>query len=239
MVMQHKNKGFTLIELIISTSLLLVIMFTGYYAFALYSNKWEKRTDVFWSNTQAALAFDSINRLVESTYPYIVEAENKKPAIYYQASSTQVLFVSHSGLFTNRLAVVELAIERVDDNYSIIYRESSMDDNLILTQADVLNWEYQIVLIENLTSANFSYYGWQSLQQTLKNLESDENAGNNAAVSIIPPTWYDNHQLENQQILPIKIQLSFQDVSGKTTQFSIMLPENSHISLIRYLREDV
>jgi len=234
-----KDKGFTLIELMISTSLLMLIMFSGYYAYGLYTNNWQKRTDLFWQQTQSALAFDSINRLIESTRPYIVKADNNLPAIYFQASHNNMLFVSHSGIFTDRLAIVELKVETIDNGSAIIYRESSLDGYLLLEQSDLIKWQHEVILLDEIQAASFSYFGWQNLEDLLKNNELDDKANLGSSFEEIKPIWYTNHQLEKYRILPNKIKLYIKHQNNNETNLELMLPENSHRALIKYLREDI
>jgi prepilin-type N-terminal cleavage/methylation domain-containing protein len=237
MVKHKRSQGFTLIELMLATSLLLMIMFSGYYAYGLYSNKWQKRTDYFWQNTQQALAFDSINKAIQSTYPYIVKSDNDEAAIYYQASEKHVLFVSHSALFSDRLAVVELAFEQKKGTYQLIYKEAPLNNQLLLAQEDIIQWKHQVVLLDNLIEAKFGYFGWKNLTEVMKNIQNDETA-TDASLSIIAPTWYSQHYMENRRILPIKIQISLQDKNQKRSEFAVMLPENIYQALVNYLRED-
>jgi prepilin-type N-terminal cleavage/methylation domain-containing protein len=236
MVTGKKHSGFTLIELMIATSLLLVIMFSGYYAYALYSNKWQKRTDYFWQNAQAALAFDSINRAIQSTYPYIVQSDKGEPAIYYQASPVHVLFVTNSALFSDRLAVAELAIEQQGKYLQLVYKESSLNHQLLLAQADIINWQHQVVLLDNLVEAKLSFFGWNNLSQVMSNIQRDETAtqGN---LKIIPAKWYEQHSMENRRIIPVKINMQLLDNNQQRSDFDIMLPENVHQALVNYLRE--
>ena len=204
-----KQKGFTLIELMLSSALLMMVMFAGYYAYSLYNNKWEKRTDAFWQNTQSALGFDSMNRAIESTYPYIVTSNNKEPTLYYEADETYISFVSHSAIFTKELAIVQLEVVAKNNNKMLVYRESSLENALILKQSQEINWQYQIVLIEQLESAMFSFFGWQNLSQVLKNINRDEEAAFGQEVEEITPQWYSTHQMEKRRILPIKVNIQF------------------------------
>lgn len=236
-MVKKRSQGFTLIELMLATSLLLMIMFSGYYAYALYSNKWQKRTDHFWQNTQEALAFDTINRAIQSTYPYIVKSDDNEAAIYYQASEQHVLFVSHSALFSERLAVVELAFEQKKGIYQLIYKEAPLNNQLLLAQKDIIQWEHQVVLLDHLVEAKFSYFGWKNLTEVMKNIQSDETA-TDRKLSIIAPSWYGQHYMENRRILPIKIQINLEGKNNKRSDFAVMLPENIYQALVNYLRED-
>ncbi len=231
-----KARGFTLIELMIASSLLLAVMFSGYYAYSLFSSKWEKRTDSFWESTQHALAFDSMNRVITSTYPYIVNSDKKQPAMYYQASTKHVLFVTHSALFSPRLAVVELAFESSKNGLMLIYKESSLDNQLLLNQSDIIEWQHQVILLDNLKEGSFSFFGWQSLSQIMKNIQADELDPDNA--QIIPATWYHEHFMENIRVLPNQIRVYLLTQNQEESDFSIMLPEHVYQVLVRYLREE-
>lgn len=63
-MLTNKNKnnvaseGFTLIELMVATSLLMIVMFSGYYAYNLYSKKWQSRVHTFWDKTEDAVALE-------------------------------------------------------------------------------------------------------------------------------------------------------------------------------------
>lgn len=235
---KEKHKGFTLIELMLASSLLMMIMFSGYYAYSLYSNKWDKRTNEFWENTQSVLGFDTMNRVIESTYPYIINSDKKEPAIYYSASPSQVTFVSHSAIFTKELAIVQLKVVDKNDIKMIVYRESSLNELYLLNQADDINWQYQVIIIDNLSYAEFSYFGWEGLTQVLENINSDEETTIGRETRIIQPMWYSIHDMAVQRIIPIKIKIQLKDLEGKNSDFSLALPENSHEVILRYLRED-
>jgi len=230
--------GFTLIELMLSSALLMMVMFSGYYAYSVYSNKWEKRTNEFWVNTQSALAFDSMNRTIESTYPYIVQSTSNSPAIYFIAGETYLRFATHSAIFTSDVAMVELEIKPEEDKYLIVYREASINDSLILRQSDRIQWQYQIVLIDDLEAAKFTYFGWQGLEQVLQNVHRDFESREGQRVDEISASWYQEHKMELRRILPVKVRIEFESSDGKYSNFDVLLPENGFENLIRYLRED-
>ena len=233
-----KQKGFTLIELMLASALLMMIMFSGYYAYSLYSNKWEKRTNEFWENTQSVLGFDTMNRVIESTYPYIIISDKKEPAIYYSADQSQVTFVSHSAVFTKELAIVQLQVVDKNDKKTIVYRESSLNKHLLVNQSEHINWQYQVIIVDNLRHAEFSYFGWEGLTQVLENINRDEETTLGQDTKAIQPIWYDTHNMADRRIIPIKIKAQLIDKEGKNSDFSLALPENGHEVLLRYLRED-
>ena len=65
--------GFTLIELMLATSLLMMVLFSGYYAYSLYTQKWQKRVDTFWQGTNDAIGIETVNKLLVATIPYVLK----------------------------------------------------------------------------------------------------------------------------------------------------------------------
>lgn len=234
-----RAKGFTLIELLLAMSLLLLIMYSGYYAYSLYSNSWDKRAQLFWQNTQDSLAFDSINRVYGSVAPYIVISDKEQPAIYFHGNHQRMIFVTGSPIFSKSSGIVEIAVENTNQGKSqLVYREAPFEQLLLLHQSDEIFWQHQVVLINNLENVSFEYYGWAGYDQVLENIARDQNAKDGQPVSIIPPNWYGDHQLQNQRVLPIKVRINFQSVNTSRTSLELKLPENAHLNLVHYLRED-
>ncbi|XQF90942.1 prepilin-type N-terminal cleavage/methylation domain-containing protein [Pseudoalteromonas espejiana] len=96
MVIKKGQKGFTLIELMLAMTLLMLVLFAGYYGYGLFTDKWQKRTQFYWQQTQQTLAFDAISRVFESTFPYIVNSDNNEPAQYFSGDQNRVIFVTTS-----------------------------------------------------------------------------------------------------------------------------------------------
>lgn len=233
---KQKNNGFTLIELLLATSLLMVVLFAGYYGYSLYMQKWQKRTQHFWQQSEQALTFDVLSRVFESTFPYIVNSDKNEPAQYFSGDQDRIIFISNSPLFSNETAVVEFKVLQQGDDYSLVYNEATMSKNLLLRQSDVITWEKQVVLIEHLQSISFEYFGWESLTDVSNNFSQDES---DPLAKISVPQYYQKHVMEERRILPISINIKMTAKNGEQSEFLVGLPEGAASVLVDYLKEDV
>jgi prepilin-type N-terminal cleavage/methylation domain-containing protein len=229
----HAQKGFTLIELMIATSLLMMVMFSGYYAYSLYSQKWQKRVQVFWHNTEQATALDSLHKAISSAVPYIVNGKDDKAVIYFKGTNTQVSFISSSAIFSAEPALIQLSIEAMaeSNHYNLIYQEQSIKHGLVLDIEHQALWQHKIILLSNITEFNLSYFGWQSFDELIKELNSE------AFVKEDTRIWYQNHESNVNRLLPEKIQISFNSEKG-ISDFQIGLSQHSVHSVLMYIRED-
>jgi len=230
----QRNKGFTLIELMLATSLLMMVMFSGYYAYSLYSQKWQKRVEVFWHSTEQATALDSLHKVLSSALPYVVNGKNDKACIYFKGSNTSMSFISSSPIFSVDSALVELQLEAMPEgnNYNLIYQEQSIKHSLVLELEHQAKWQHKIVLLSNIADFNLSYFGSQSFVEAAQQLSSD------SLIKDDTRTWYQNHQSNVSRSLPEKIQINFTSAKGESN-FQIALSQHSLHYLLTYLREGV
>lgn len=235
MVTRKKEAGFTLIELLLATSLLMLVLFSGYYGYSLYTQKWQKRTHLFWEQSQQSLAFDAMSRVFESTFPYIVNSDKNEPAQYFSGDQDRIIFMTSSPLFSNKTSVVEFKVIQKDDTYSLLYNEASMQSSLILKQSDEITWQHQIVLIENLKEISFEYFGWSGFNEAARVSSIDEDSD----VEVPIPQIYKKHVMEDRRILPISINLIMTTDKNERSIFPIGLPEGAYSVLIDYLKVEV
>lgn len=227
------QRGFTLIELMIATSLLMMVMFSGYYAYSLYSQKWQKRVQVFWHNTEQATALDSLHKVISSALPYIVKGKNDKAVIYFKGSNTHVSFISSSAIFSAEPALVQLRIEAMADSnhYNLIYQEQAINHNLVLDIEHQVQWQHEIILLADIADFDLSYFGWQSFNDVIKELNSE------AFVIEDTRTWYQNHDSNVSRLLPEILQINFTSEKGPSN-FQIGLSQHSVYSVVINMRED-
>lgn len=233
MVTKKSQNGFTLIELMLATTLLMLVLFSGYYGYGLFTEKWQKRTQYYWQQTQETLAFDAIARVFESTFPYIVNSDSNQPAQYFSGDQNRVIFITTSPLFSKETSVVEFKVLQRGDEYSLVYNEASMRDNLILNQSDLITWQHQVVLLENLQSISFDFYGWKNLKQVLSSLVSEEDETKEA------PDFYQQHIMEERRVLPVSIYINLKTKKGELSRFPVPLPTQAASILADYIKEEV
>jgi len=244
MVKRQKNfklkqaKGFTLIELMLATSLLMMVMFSGYYAYGLYSQKWQKRVQVFWQNTEQAIALDSLNKAITSALPYAVNCNNDKACIYFKGTKDTISFITNSAIFSSEPALVEFTLIEMNNNnasvhseynYQLVYREQAVSDNLALSLDHQVQWQHEIVLLSGLGDFNVSYFGWPSFEKASHYVNSD------ALIKEDLRVWYNQHDANITRLLPENIQVSFTSEKGNSN-FKVALSPHSFYKLLTYIR---
>jgi len=234
----RNQKGFTLIELILATSILMMVLFTGYYAYSLYNTKWQQRVNLYWQETKDGIAIDSIQKLISATALYSVVSDNNIKELVFSGDNTNVMFVSGEPILAQNKALVRLEIVKFYDKYKIIYKEKDLlNYTLIGTQllrnVELLDWTYEAVLIDNLDEASFRYFGWQSFDDALKRLNLTESI----QTSTLFPTWYTEHNASRVRTLPHLVNIRLKS-NNKVTDFKVRLPENSVYTLLANSKKD-
>jgi prepilin-type N-terminal cleavage/methylation domain-containing protein len=231
-IQNRQYKGFTLIELMIATSLLMIVMFSGYYAYSLYSQKWQKRVQLFWHNTEQATSLDSLHKVIASAAPYIVAGENKKVVVYFKGGNDQVSFVTNSAIFSAEPALIQLHIKAIpDSNYSnLIYQEQSLKHKLVLDITHQPKWQHEIVLLSNISEFALSYYGWLTFEDLTKQMLSD------TVIVDTNRSWYKNHQANLSRLLPDKLSIRLVTDQG-ASEFQIGLSQHSVHNVLAHMRE--
>ncbi|WP_404341348.1 prepilin-type N-terminal cleavage/methylation domain-containing protein [Pseudoalteromonas mariniglutinosa] len=235
-MVKQVQRGFSLIELMIATALLSMVMFTGYFAYSLYTDKWQKRADHFWQLNQNALGTEALIRVFEATSIYIIKDQNNKFSVLFSGQQTSVTLVTNTGLYSNTTALIKLqSIEQENGLQSLIYSELPLIDTLLLEYPSELQWQYQNVLLTDISKVNFQFYGWQTT----------ENAGNStlSAIDLEPGQqkpkrrWYTSHSIEENRILPSKLALYFENPQQQVTHVQVDLVSGSYRELVRYFRD--
>ncbi|WP_372767927.1 type II secretion system protein J [Pseudoalteromonas sp.] len=226
-----KKSGFTLIETLLASSILMMVLYAGYLGYAQYSERWDKRVEYFWKQAGKNLGLSSLVRVIESTSPYIVTLNGNKKGIYFQASERKLSFVSDSPIFSNRSALVSVEVVDEDDFQKIVYRETSLSSILFISAEQNVLWEYEVVIAEKLKHVRFSFLGWESLTAAIEAKQPEQK------VKALP-IWYNTHDLAKRQILPITVKMEFLTEEVFASEYLIDLPANSYQVLVSYLRED-
>ena len=75
------SKGFTLIEMLVTMTLLSAIIMVGSSAFALFSQRWDRQLDEFDDTLRYARDLAIVQRVLTSLIPYVVFSEDREPLI--------------------------------------------------------------------------------------------------------------------------------------------------------------
>lgn len=224
----------------LATSLLMMILFSGYYAYSLYTQKWQKRVDVFWQGTQQGIAVDTLQKLISSALPYVVKNQDDKAKIYFSGNAQQVELVAGSPIFSEQPALVQISLETLGDVQQLVYREKSLSSFVLMNTEQISArgaefWDVSTVLIADLGDFEFSFYGWLSFDDAVRFVNAESSIEERD-----PPEqdWYAIHQEENIRILPEVIRVSYVK-ADRLTEMNVSLPSDTVYELLAVIRKDV
>ncbi|SFC52425.1 PulJ/GspJ family protein [Pseudoalteromonas denitrificans] len=219
----NKNTGFTLIELMISISILTMLLFTGSYTYSMMSERWNKELGQFSQSTKIARNLELVQRLLEGVQSFVVTDDKHKPSFFFIGAQDSLLAVSRSGLFSGdypevfRLSTVEKQNGLVD----LVYQSVSTENLLLTGTAQSIDFSHQITLFTDLNQVNFNYYGWSHL---------NDKAARNFKTKA---KWYTHFSGINNQIMPEKFSLQLTR-SNLSLSIPITLENNSEKRLSAY-----
>ncbi|WP_010361431.1 prepilin-type N-terminal cleavage/methylation domain-containing protein [Pseudoalteromonas citrea] len=226
-----KNKGFSLIELMIATTLLSLVMFSGYYSYSLYSSSWEKRVERFWSGAHSGMMTIRLVELLQGMQPYVIKKRSKQGSfIAFLGEPEQVVFVSNNAFHTTGLAVVRLKLlsSQRSGLQRLTYSEVPLAELSLSSKGlDDITWPQATVIFEQLELGTFSYYGWEDPAMAFKTSGLDSlNSRNDSEYR-----WFERYDSRELRLSPLKI--SFQYRKENTLNDSVItLPLYSKPELI-------
>jgi prepilin-type N-terminal cleavage/methylation domain-containing protein len=227
LIKKVKYQGFTLIELMISISILSLLLFTGSYAYSLMSQRWNKELGQFSQSAKTAKNLENFQRLLEGIHSFVLTDQQKKPSFFFIGSTDSLLASSRSGFFSGdfpelfRLTTVKKENNLVD----LVYQAVSSQNVLLIATEQQIDFTNKIVLFKDLDAVSFQYFGWPSLQQKL---DASENN--------LKPQWFSHYSGIDNQLMPQQLAVTLTS-QGKRLTFQIHLEQRPERWLGFYLED--
>lgn len=235
---RKKTKGFTLIELMLASALLMTVLYAGYYAFSLYSSKWDKRVNVFWNQTKEGIALNTVVRLLQSSSKYVTSTTQNKQALLFDADQQFIRFVTETPIYSRGTAIVELRIETSQSGIQkqLLYRELDISGKPLLQYSDKIaedfQWQHSRVLLSGYQHISWQFYSYEAFEQALSLFDSSENTNRTELRE-----YRDSHSFEVMRILPDVVKIDVSNDKG-VSNIKISLPNNSLSTLVANMRVD-
>jgi prepilin-type N-terminal cleavage/methylation domain-containing protein len=216
------HKGFTLIELLISMALLTSLMFTGTYAYSLLANKWDEKLSKFTIKKNESKNLILLNRLLSGILPFVVTDPKNKPTFFFIGAKDSLLSISDSGIYQTKYASIFrlTAVKNAENKFDLIYQATSDKNILLLSTEQEIEFTKETVLFKSLDDITFSYYGYKSYDDLLKQ-------GNDDNYYVAQKQWTSSYSGINNQLIPTLMKLELTKNNQTTTAYFYYDEDNS------------
>lgn len=221
------QRGFTLIELMISISILSLLLFTGSYAYSMLSERWNKELGQFSKVFQEAKNLELLQRSLEGTHPFVLIDNDKHASLLFIGGSDSVLAASRYTLHQEHGMEIFRLSSIMKDNglIDLVYQSVSANDIFLTHPTQEIIFSNKFVLLSNLQSIDFSYYGFSHLD---KKFESSSSAS---------PQWYSSYSGLDSKLMPEKVKVSIRRADSSIITFYVYLQQRSERWYRHYLEE--
>ncbi|MEW6989432.1 type II secretion system protein J [Colwelliaceae bacterium 6441] len=219
------QKGFTLIELMISISILTLLLFTGSYTYSLMSERWNKELGQFSESVRTLKSIEILQRALEGVHSFVVVNDKNKPSFFFIGDGDSLLSVTRSGIFTSDYPEIFRisAIKNEQGLFDLVYQAESTQ-NVLLTGTDQsIEFNNDITLFNDIEDISFTYFGWHSFVSKSFRAESGDK-----------PLWYTRFSGIDNQMMPENFQLILKR-EGVELVIPIRLEQNSERWLSPYI----
>ena len=157
----QRQRGFSLVELLISMVLLSVIVLLSSFSYAQFSRYWDGRLgsfdDVFSVLRNGWLLEDILSHV----HPYVVRNNAGIPKFYFEGNINGFVAVSKESLSrVDTTSVIRLTLaQNSDGSYDLLYEEAPMSQAALVQLTQRSNFSEPLTLLQSLEDAEFSYFG--------------------------------------------------------------------------------
>ena len=207
------SNGFTLIEMLVTMTLLSAIIMVGSSAFALFSQRWDRQLDDFDDTLRYARDLAIVQRVLTSLIPYVVFSEDREPLIYFEGNRNGFVTVASQSAYVESTYVVARFSVVQDDKlrYEVLYEEWAMEEEILRSPTQNIEFNAPLVLFSGVESPIFEYFGHDSLQ-------AKSGVGAFGLPSL--PRWMPSFNALDIGFSPEKVRLSFSTSDGYQEIFS-------------------
>ena len=205
-------KGFTLIEMLVSMTLLTMLLLLTMTAYSFFSERWNGRLGHYNQSLYSTKNLLITSDILQSIISYVVVDDEKKPAYYFEGNINGFVAVSNSSFAKPGIAsVIRLQVTQNSDfTFNLSYQEAVMDSLLLVTHNQPLSFEQGQVLFENLTDIRMEYFGWPTRADKFY----DETTGTRGQS---PKGWFTNYNSIERGLHPEQLKITLTSSEGTQT----------------------
>jgi prepilin-type N-terminal cleavage/methylation domain-containing protein len=227
------DKGFTLIELMISISILSLLLYTGSYMYSTLANRWDREIGEFNQHFEQSRSLILLQELLSGVMPFVIRDTQQAdiPTMFFVGAEDSLLAVSRGGIVNSAYPEIFRlsAVQNDNDKFDLVYQSTSTKNIVLLNTVQEIEFEHRFMLIENAEDIKFRYFGWPSFQ--VKNQSTEENAS-----ELEQSRWFNNYSGVDKQLNPEQIAVSV-TVNTEIARFAVTLDSSSQRFLEHYLSD--
>ena len=197
--------GFTLIEMMIVLAItgLLIGLATG--AFAVFSRDFTEREADFRASSERLRRLDLVYSAVESTVPWVVKASDGGYGYYFLGRDEGLTLVTVSGIYSAGAPAVIRLFREPDGpgRFKLVYEEAPLREVVLGAAEQELPFAHRLVVLEDLSSIAFEYYGWESTAV----LVAAESGGESF------PRWWPEYDGLQRRLHPSELRIELEGAS--------------------------
>jgi len=153
-----RAKGFSLIELLIAVTILMLVLGLAMYAYQLYNQRWQKDLSKLEQSFVQYKHLDLFNHAMNGITPYGVK-QQQNFGFYFLGRTNGFTAITQNPLVeTEAAAVIRVFKEQLaDGSFQLVYEEASLAKLLLVDAEQELPFNHRIILLGHLTALDFEY----------------------------------------------------------------------------------
>lgn len=223
------KSGFSLVELLLALSIMFAVLVLAATAYQLYTSSWKRDLSNIEQSYQRLRFNELMLDALQGIIPQAVteSAENNKIGFYFLGREEGFTAVSASPIYNVQAPAVIRIFREQNENGSLrlVYEEASLARQPLIYATQELPFSYRKILLDNLTSLEFSYYGWDSRNARLESLAEFDNE--------IKKGWFTDYDGLARQFHPDQVRI---EING--FQMTIAVPNRTDLGLRSDISEE-
>lgn len=232
MIEMKANKGFSLVELLVSMTILIMVTLIGTYGYNLYARYWQKELGHYQTTFAQIRDVSRLHNIVTSIKPYIIKDAKGNAFHYFEGAQTVIRSVITSSLSNpDYPAIFELQVVDSGGVKSLLYKEKVMEEAPLLFESQIDDYDTQFKLLDNFSSITFEFFGWQHYRERAGALSGESD-------TYAPQAWFGAYSGKDTLVPPNIVKLRFVTSQKNVTTFELPIAEISEEQLEFYLSDD-
>lgn len=228
-----RERGFSLIELLVTTVILGVIITIGNYAYSVYIQKWDGNVGSAEQALKDSQNLTYLHRTITGIIPYVVRNEQNQPRLQFAGQSTSLEGFTSKGVALDEAVHFKLQVEKRGRGYSLMYYETSAQNYINKGVQHDSNWSYIRELVSEVEALEIRYFGWPSIDvKSLTQTGFNNQAGESGSLQ----RWFANFDARVRGLHPDVVEITVTD-EGVSSQLTMPLGGKSELALLRYVDE--